>query len=1746
MLGRLRAVDLGVVGLYLVGITAFGLRFARKGTAKDKSLRGYFLADRTVPWWAIALSIVSAETSTLTIIGTPGLAFAGDFGFLQLVMGYMLGRVVVAALFLPRYFQGEMLTAYQLIERRFGRGLYKTTAGLFLLTRAAAEGVRVFAVSIVVGIAIGTGDVLSIAIISALTLLYTFEGGMAAVIWTDVVQMAIYVGGTAVALWSLGMHVPGGWAAIHATAAAAGKFKLWDFAWSLTRTYTFWAGVLGGTFLTMASHGTDQLMVQRMLAAKNLRESRTALLSSGVVIFVQFAMFLLIGAGLWVFYGQHPAALQAVGGAAGGNRIFPGFIVQEMPVGIAGLLVAAILAAAMSNLSAALNSLSSTTVVDFYMGWKPGAGDGERMMVSRASTVMWALVLFAVAVYSVKAGGKGNVVEIGLSIASVAYGCLLGVFLLGTLTKYATQAGAIVGMVCGFVTNLVLWRWPGHGVVPNVAWTWYVLIGAAVTFVVGMGASAVLRKRGVKVKAAVAAVVVLGVVSGRLIGQVPQGLKPHSSRGYPMSGLKPGAPSGTPQRLVAQSPPSAVAEGWGTRLKPLPSSSGSMSGLKSGPISDGPESVVAQRPQGLKPAPLNAVYGTGEPVPLSKTLAAMEAFEVRGTEPEDVQGGNPMSDKKLSDMGHPAVSAAAAVAQTPPVRFAHEWGTRLRAQVDGSGGTDTGILRLAALAQNDNAKGNGSFLGSAQSGGGTNTEILSASAQNDTANGSGKPVGTTQVGGGSPTSDKKLSDMGHPGSYGFSAVSSDVEKAIGEKKLPGAVVLVGHGGKVVFEQAYGVRKYAGEPGVDGKPSPAEPMTVDTIFDMASLTKCLVTATAVMQLVEQGKVDVDAPVVRYLPEFGVNGKEKVTVRELLTHYSGLPPDVDLKDAWGLKKPDKAEGIRRAMESKLVSVPGTHFEYSDINFITLGAIVEKVSGEALDVYAQRHIFEPLRMTHSSYHPFEKTCGPAEKIGAAVYSGPKPVGKILVACPRDTWSAYALDPLVAPTQHDDQGTKETNPDFDWLLRGTVHDPTTRRMGGVAGHAGLFSTAEDVSKFAQALLDKLLYDKGPFPLKQTTLRLMTVPEEPSTAEGGATVFAQDGTATKGVALRGFGWDINSAFSRPRGSVFPTVVETSGVGSADPTHGEDAAVNGAPSAVRPSFGHTGFTGTSLWIDPESDTYVILLANSVHPRGAAPISPLRGQVATDVAKALGVGLDPTRRDEAATNGAPGVMGNPTSDEKPSDMGHPRKVAVGIDVLEGDGFAELKELAAKHGGKLRVGLLTNQTGVDAEGRRTIDVLKGAGGGIEGTRGIELVRLFSPEHGLFGAKDTTEIGQEVDAATGLKVVSLYGAKPEDRRPKAEDLKDLDAVVVDLQDAGVRFYTYETVVGYFVEASACEAARGHRLEVVVLDRPALIGGVAVQGPVSDTAASYINYMPEPVRNGMTLGELAEYDAGERAAACGVGKSGPQGLKPSSNSGGSGTAEAVPLSNTGTGAEAPSSADGGSRLKPKAEALGYQTAANPDAGPSTALRSAQDDEGTGLVTVVKMQGWRRGEFFDETGVKWVNPSPNLRTMEGAVLYPGLGMLDATNVSVGRGTDTPFEVFGAGVPAVGKDGAVHPAWFDGKKVAAYLTARKIPGVEFVATRFAVAETAEKYPYHGQTIEGVRMKVTDRKALDSPEMGVEILSALEHLYPKEFQLQKAAGLVANTETMEGLEKGVDPRVIAEGWKAGLGEFEAKRERWLLY
>jgi SSS family transporter len=477
----LSILDLVVIVVYLAGVTAFGLRFRKK----QRTLKDYFLADNTIPWWAIALSIVAAETSTLTIISVPGLAYERDFKFLQLVIGYLAGRAVISFLLIPHYFRGELVTAYQLIERRFGQRLRSLTAGLFLATRAAAEGVRVFAVAIVVGIALsnllgGLGDfgrdVAAIAIVSVLTLIYTFEGGMAAVIWTDVVQLTIYVAGTIVGFFTILHLVPGGWSTIHTVAGEAGKFRIFDFSWNFFSTYTFWSGLIGGAFLTTASHGTDQLIVQRLLSARSERQSNVALLTSGVAVLFQFALFLLIGAMLFVFYKLFPPAVAFTRT----DTIFPTFVVTHMPHGISGLLISAILAAAMSNLSAALNSLSSTTIVDFYARLRPNSTEERRVFLSRVATVVWGIVLFVLAILA-RHGGK--VLEVGLSIASVAYGSLLGVFLLGVLTRKASERGAMVGMVCGFALNIYLWQFT------KVPFTWYVALGSACTFAVGYAAS---------------------------------------------------------------------------------------------------------------------------------------------------------------------------------------------------------------------------------------------------------------------------------------------------------------------------------------------------------------------------------------------------------------------------------------------------------------------------------------------------------------------------------------------------------------------------------------------------------------------------------------------------------------------------------------------------------------------------------------------------------------------------------------------------------------------------------------------------------------------------------------------------------------------------------------------------------------------------------------------------------------------------------------------------------------------------------------------------------------------------------------------------------------------------------------------------------------------------------------------------------------------------------------------------------
>ena len=471
----MRYLDLGVIVVYLISITWFGAHFH----SGRKSLRDYFLGGRTAPWWAIGLSIISAETSTLTIVGTPGLSFAGNLGFLQVVFGYLLARLVISAVLLPHYFRGEMFTAYELMQRRFGERTRKLAAVIFLVTRALAEGIRVFAISIVISIVLNTGEIPSILLIVALTLFYTFEGGMTAVIWTDVIQMVLYVVGAIVSFFVLLHHIPGGWAHVAAVAAPAGKFRIFDFDFSFTaqyfsRTYTFWAGLLGGCFLTTASHGTDQLIVQRLLSARNEAQSRAALVGSWIVIFFQFGLFLLIGTALFVYYRE--AGLQAPGKI---DRIYPQFVWSELPPGVAGLVTAAIVAAAMANLSAALNALASTTVMDFL---RPLAGGDDHRLLNwaRVATVLWALALVAIGIV---ARQWGSVLESGLSIASITLGLLLGIFLLGVLTTRVGQNAASVGVLAGLAVILYV------RVFTTIAWTWWVLIGSLVTFAGGYFAS---------------------------------------------------------------------------------------------------------------------------------------------------------------------------------------------------------------------------------------------------------------------------------------------------------------------------------------------------------------------------------------------------------------------------------------------------------------------------------------------------------------------------------------------------------------------------------------------------------------------------------------------------------------------------------------------------------------------------------------------------------------------------------------------------------------------------------------------------------------------------------------------------------------------------------------------------------------------------------------------------------------------------------------------------------------------------------------------------------------------------------------------------------------------------------------------------------------------------------------------------------------------------------------------------------
>ena len=754
---------------------------------------------------------------------------------------------------------------------------------------------------------------------------------------------------------------------------------------------------------------------------------------------------------------------------------------------------------------------------------------------------------------------------------------------------------------------------------------------------------------------------------------------------------------------------------------------------------------------------------------------------------------------------------------------------------------------------------------------------------------------------------------------GGPAIDRVIDDAIAQGKLPGAVVIIGHEGKIAYRKAYGRRAVVPEP---------EAMTDDTIFDLASITKVVATTTALMQLFEQGKLRLNDKVTDYIPEFQ-GGKSGITLRNLFTHFSGLKPDVPLANPWS----GYQTGIKLACTDPPDGPPGARFVYSDINFILLGELVHRLSGQTLSDYARDHIFQPLGMQDTMFQP------PA-----------------------------ALAPRIAPTE---RVTNDSPP-----LRGVVHDPTARNMGGVAGHAGVFSTARDLARFAQMMLNGGELD-GVRIVSAATIQKFTEPQTPPDQP----------------ILRGLGWDIDSPYSGNRGELFP-------IGS---------------------FGHTGFTGTSLWIDPNTQTYVILLGNSVHPTGHPSLTALRGKVATIAAAAVGIetrGLTLTGYSETFT--AAGVH---------REVGRNAATRSGLDVLAERNF---QPLAGQ-----RVGLITNQTGVDRLGRRNVDLMRRAG--------ITIAALFSPEHGFAGREDQPEVRDATDAATGIRIYSLYGATA---RPTPEMLRGVDALVFDIQDIGARFWTYETTLAYAMEAAAHAG-----IPFYVLDRPNPITGTHVEGPLLDAdRTAFVGYIPGlPVRHGMTIGELARLVNGEKKIGA-------------------------------------------------------------------------------ALTVIPLEDWRRGDWFDSTNLPWVNPSPNMRSLNAALLYPGLCLLEAAkNFSVGRGTDAPFEQVGAD-------------YIGGRELAGWLNSRQIPGVRAYPTSFTPTESN----FRGVRIEGVRFQVTNRELFDSTRLGLELAAAIEKFYPGKIDFSVCKNLIGSDDVIRRLAAGEDARTIQQSFADAVGGFVQLREKYLLY
>jgi uncharacterized protein YbbC (DUF1343 family) len=718
--------------------------------------------------------------------------------------------------------------------------------------------------------------------------------------------------------------------------------------------------------------------------------------------------------------------------------------------------------------------------------------------------------------------------------------------------------------------------------------------------------------------------------------------------------------------------------------------------------------------------------------------------------------------------------------------------------------------------------------------------------------------------------------------------------------MPGCVVCIGRRDGIALLKAYGRRAVA----------PAdEPMTTDTVFDLASITKPVATATAVMRLVEEGRLRLSDPVATHIPEFAAAGKEKLSVHDLLTHQSGLIADNPIGDY--ADGPDAA--FERIWKLAPLHPAGEKFIYSDVNFIVLGRLVERITGESLDAFTTRVTFAPLGMTETGYRP-----------------------------------AAALRGRCAPTEERDGG---------WM-RGDVHDPRCWKLGGVAGHAGLFGTATDLARYATMMLADGSLD-GARVLAAPTVATMT-----------------RGWRIPGGGVRGLGWDKRSPLSSNRGDLL----------------------------TEAAFGHGGFTGTALWIDPGLDLYVIFLSNRVHPDGKGLVNPLIARIASCAAGAI------------------------VAPASTAALASARPVLTGIDVLVRDNF---RQLAGK-----RVAVITNHTGLDRDRRRTAALFAKA-------EGVTLVAIFGPEHGATGTYDQANVPDARDEETGVPVKSLYGKT---KRPTAEMLADVDAIVFDIQDIGCRFYTYIATM-----LEAMKAAAEHGKAFVVLDRPNPIDGVSLAGPLVDEGrGTFVGCHPLPLRHGMTAGELAGMFAAE-------------------------------------------------------------------------LKLDLD------LTVVPCEGWRRADAFDATGLEWVNPSPNMRSLTEAFLYPGIGLLEFTNLSVGRGTDTPFEVLGA-------------PWLDGRALADALAARRIPGVAFVPIRF----TPRASKFSGQECGGISIAVTDRTALDPVRVGLEIAVALRQVSPQEWQPEKLDVLLLHKATLEAIVANEPADAVLESARHGVKEFARRRGEWLLY